>query len=152
EAELAELRAELEQNVNARRVLEQTVMDRLPVVEQKLAETRSLLEQRDRELAAVTKDTGKTVRALDEVMQINAQQRAEIERLNGIIATHGMRTRSASRDGRLESEAALRSELEALRAKTREQESLISRLQMLVTLPSDKGKVARANGATAGED
>ena len=152
EAELAELRAELEQNVNARRVLEQTVMDRLPVVEQKLAETRSLLEQRDRELAAVTKDTGKTVRALDEVMQINAQQRAEIERLNGIIATHGMRTRSASRDGRLESEVALRSELEALRAKTREQESLISRLQMLVTLPSEKGAVARANGAAAGDD
>lgn len=151
-SEIAELRAELEQNVNARHVLEQTVMDRLPAVEQKLAETRSLLEQRDRELAAITKDTSKTVRALDEVMQINAQQRTEIERLNGIIATHGMRTRSPTREGRFESEVALRSELEALRAKTREQESLISRLQLLVTAPSQKSKLAQVNGSTAGED
>jgi len=151
ESEIAELRAELEQNVNARRVLEQTVMDRLPAVEQKLAETRSLLEQRDRELAAITKDTSKTVRALDEVMQINAQQRAEIERLNGIIATHGMRTRSPTREGRFESEVALRSELEALRAKTREQESLISRLQLLVTAPS-KSKLEQVNGSTVGEE
>lgn len=149
EADLAKLRADLEQNVNARRVLEQTVMDRLPAVEQRLAETRSLLEQRDRELAAVTSDTGKNARALDEVMQINAQQRAEIERLNGVIVTRGVRSSRAARDARFEGELALRAELEALRAKTREQESLISRLQTLVTAPSQAGQVAHANGARA---
>ncbi len=152
ETELAQLRSDLEQNVNARRVLEQTVMDRLPAVEQRLAETRSLLEQRDRELAAITAESGKTVRALDEVMQINAQQRAEIERLNGMIATRGLRSRVGARDGRFESEVALRSELEALRAKTREQESLIARLQTLVTTPSETGHLARANGNGAAHD
>ncbi len=152
ETELTQLRSDLEQNVNARRVLEQTVMDRLPAVEQRLTETRSLLEQRDRELAAVTAETGKTVRALDEVMQINAQQRAEIERLNGIIASRGLRSRVGARDSRFESEVALRSELEALRAKTREQESLIARLQTLVTTPSEPGRLARANGNGAAHD
>jgi len=146
ESELARIRAELEENVNARRVLEQTVMDRLPAVEQRLAETRKLLEQRDRELATITADTSKNARALDEVMQINAQQRAEIERLNAVIATRGLRTNRGSRDPRFENELALRSELEALRAKTREQESLISRLQTLVTMPSQAGQAGRANG------
>ena len=146
ESELAKLRSELEENVNARRVLEQTVMDRLPAVEQRLAETRKLLEQRDRELATITADTSKNARALDEVMQINAQQRAEIERLNAVIATRGLRTNRGSRDPRFENELALRSELEALRAKTREQESLISRLQTLVTMPSQAGQAGRANG------
>jgi len=150
EAELAQLRSDLEQNVNARRVLEQTVMDRLPAVEQRLAETRRLLEQRDRELAAITAESGKTVRALDEVMQVNAQQRAEIERLNGMIATRGLRSRVGARDSRFESEVALRSELEALRAKTREQESLISRLQTLVTAPSASKRPA--NGDSAGHE
>lgn len=152
EAELAQLRSDLEQNVNARRVLEQTVMDRLPAVEQRLAETRRLLEQRDRELAAITAESGKTVRALDEVMQINAQQRAEIERLHGMIATRGLRSRVGARDSRFESEVALRSELEALRAKTREQESLISRLQTLVTVPSASKRPAQANGGAAGHE
>ena len=152
EADLARIRSELEQNVNARRVLEQTVMDRLPAVEQRLAETRRLLEQRDRELAAVTADTGKNARALDEVMQINAQQRAEIERLNSVIATRGIRSSRAARDERFEGDLALRSELEALRAKTREQESLIARLQTLITAPSQAGQGARANGAGTDHD
>src|SRR5690606_21553970 len=102
--------------------------------------------QRDRELATITADTSKNARALDEVMQINAQQRAEIERLNAVIATRGLRTNRGSRDPRFENELALRSELEALRAKTREQESLISRLQTLVTMPSQAGQAGRANG------
>src|SRR5690606_28059351 len=104
---------------------------------------------RDRELAAVTADTGKNARALDEVMQINAQQRAEIERLNGVIVTRGIRSGRSARDARFDGELALRSELEALRAKTREQESLISRLQTLVTAPSQASRVGRANGAHA---
>lgn len=150
EAELAQLRADLEQNVNARRVLEQTIMDRLPAVEQRLADTRALLEQRDRELAAVTSETGKTIRALDEVMQINAQQRAEIERLNAAIATRSVRTRVAW-DGRAESEVALRAELEALRAKTRDQESLISRLQALVSGPETR-RLTHVNGKDVAHD
>lgn len=147
ESELTKLRSELEQNVNARRVLEQTVTDRIPMLEQRLADTRSMLQQRDRELAAVTTDTGKSVRALDEVMQINAQQRSEIERLNATAATRTVRSRSNGPDNRFESEVALRSELEALRAKTRDQESLISRLQAVISGPQDPSSLAHANGS-----
>lgn len=147
ESELAKLRSDLEENVNARRVLEQTVMDRIPALEQRLADTRSLLQQRDRELAAVTSDTGKSVRALDEIMQINAQQRAEIERLNAMAATRTLPSRADSQDKRFESEVALRSELEALRAKARDQETLISRLQAVISGPADPNGVAHANGA-----
>ncbi|MCL4768467.1 MAG: hypothetical protein KJZ80_19800 [Hyphomicrobiaceae bacterium] len=154
EAELAQIRSDLEQNVNARRVLEQTIMDRLPAVEQRLADTSSLLEQRDRDLAALMSDTGKSVRALDEVMQINAQQRAEIERLNAVVATRAARNRGDSRDARFDGEVALRSELQALRARTRDQESLISRLQSLVAGPAASAQLSRANGAgkAHGED
>jgi len=146
QSELAQLRSDLEQNVNARRVLEQTIMDRIPTLEQRLADTRSLLQERDRELAAVTMDTGKSVRALDEVMQINAQQRAEIERLNGVVATRGLRNRREAGDKRFESEVALRTELESLRAKARDQESLIARLQSVITGPAHLGKLTHANG------
>ncbi len=152
ESERAQLRADLEQNVNARHVLEQTITDRIPNLEQRLAETRNLLEQRDRELASITSETSKSVRALDEVMQINAQQRSEIERLNAIVATRTNRSRGD--DKRFESEVALRSELEALRAKTRDQESLIARLQAVIAGPGTTGTdvLAQANGSDAHHD
>jgi hypothetical protein len=154
ETELAQLRTDLEQNFNARRVLEQTVVHRLPAIEQRLADTRNLLEQRDRELAAVNAETGKTVRALDEVMQINAQQRAEIERLNAVVTTRAARNRGPLRDSQFDGEVALRSELEALRAKAREQETLITRLQALVSEPGSQAPPhsppSQINGAEQG--
>ncbi len=147
DAELLQLRTDLEQNVNARRVLEQTVMDRLPSVEQRLADSRALLEQRDRELASVSAETGKTVRALDEVMQINAQQRSEIERLNSVVSTRATRNRGTLRDTQFDGELALRSELEALRARTRDQENLINKLQVLVSEPAaGSDSATRTNG------
>ncbi len=91
EDEIASLTSDLEQHLNARRVLEQTVVDRVPAIEQRLAEAKSQLFQRDRELAAVSGDTGKTVRALDEAMQINAHQRTEIERLTTLVTGRGGR-------------------------------------------------------------
>lgn len=50
------IKAELEENQNARRVLEQTVADRLPRVEARLAEAKRLLFQRDREIAELTQN------------------------------------------------------------------------------------------------
>jgi hypothetical protein len=47
-------KAELEEHQNARRVLEQTVADRLPRVEARLAEAKRVLFQRDREIAELT--------------------------------------------------------------------------------------------------
>jgi len=147
DGELAQLRSDLEQNVNARRVLEQTVTDRIPTLERRLTETRSLLQERDRELAAVSTDTGKSVRALDEVMQINAQQRAEIERLSAVVATRSVRNRGDMGDKRFESEVALRTELESLRARARDQESLIARLQSAISGPPQHDDLTHANGS-----
>ena len=50
EDEVSHQRTALEEHENARRVLEQTIMDRLPKVEHRLAEARKLLFQRDREI------------------------------------------------------------------------------------------------------
>jgi hypothetical protein len=139
ESDVGRLTADLEENQNARRVLEQTVTDRVPIIEQRLAETRKLLLQRDREIAALDTEASKTIRALDEAMQINAQQRAEIDRLTTTLATRGARNRDSLNDPVFEGELALRSELEALRARAREQANLIDRLQS-----------QRAEGALAG--
>ena len=50
ETDIVTIRADLEENQNARRVLEQTVADRLPKVEARLAEAKRLLFNRDREI------------------------------------------------------------------------------------------------------
>ena len=59
EGELAGQRTALEEHENARRVLEQTIMDRLPKVEHRLAEARKLLFQRDREIVSLTQSSEK---------------------------------------------------------------------------------------------
>ncbi|MGI9521508.1 MAG: hypothetical protein ACR2PG_07650 [Hyphomicrobiaceae bacterium] len=129
--EVARLNGELETSENARGVLEQTIMDRVPRIEERLSEARQLLFQRDREIAALQTDTSKTYRALDEAMQINAQQRGEIDRLKSSIETRSRRPARKASETNSE-EAALRSELEMLRTRTRDQASLISNLQGLV--------------------
>jgi hypothetical protein len=143
ERKVVDLNTNLEASENARRVLEQTILDRVPRVEKRLAEARSLLSQRDREMAALQADTSKTFRALDEAMQINAQQRIEIDRLHSSLATRGSRMAMGPADPARDSDIALRSELEALRARTRDQASLISKLQELVA------EGGRASGASS---
>ena len=138
ENEVARLNSGLDASENARRVLEQTIMDRVPRVEERLSEARKLLFQRDREMAALQNDTSKTYRALDEAMQINAQQRSEIDRLKSSMATRRARGSKGNADPELDGEIALRSELEALRTRTRDQASLISKLQELVTANSSE--------------
>ena len=51
EGDVQKLRTSLEEHENARRVLEQTITDRLPKVEYRLAEAKKLLFQRDREIS-----------------------------------------------------------------------------------------------------
>ncbi len=132
EGEIGKLKTNLDEYENARRVLEHTVMDRLPKVEHRLAEAKKLLFQRDREISILTQSADKQGRALDEATQINTQQRDEIHRLNAAITTRVARNREGLGDSRFDGEVALRSEIEALRAKTRDQASLITRLQTLL--------------------
>jgi len=132
------LRDRLEESDNARRVLEQTIQDRLPKVEYRLVEAKKLIFNRDRDISALTTDSERTVRALDEAMQINAQQRAEIARLRALSTSRGSGSYGALTDPKYDVEVALRSELEALRSQARDQSALIARLQATVSgVPND---------------
>ena len=121
--------AEMEAALNARNVLEQTIADRLPKVEQRLMEAKKLLFQRDREIASLTQDAERTQRALVEAVQINTQQRSEIERLNMVLDTRAAQNRDGLADPTFDTELALRTEIEALRSRTRDQASVLERLQ-----------------------
>jgi chromosome segregation ATPase len=129
ETELVQLKVDVEENHNARRVLEQTVADRLPKVEARLAEAKRLLFNRDREIAELTASAKRHKLALEEASSINAQQNAEIGRLTTTLTTRGGRARQPAADARQEGEVALQAEIEALRSRTRDQAALIDRLQ-----------------------
>jgi hypothetical protein len=144
EREVVSLRANLEENQNARRVLEQTVADRLPKVEQRLGEAKTLLFNRDREIAELTQSMRRQQMALEEATAINSQQTSEIDRLNTALTTRGARNRQQFADPRFEGELALRAEIEALRAKTREQAALVARMQS--QLLRNPGSAAAATG------
>ena len=132
EGELERLRGSLEEHENAHRVLEQTIMDRLPRVESRLAEARRLVLQRDREIAQLSETADIQSRALQEAAQMNTKGRDELLRLNATLAARAARGRDSYGDERQDGEVALRTELEALRAKSREQSSMIARLQGLL--------------------
>lgn len=120
-----------EEHQNARRVLEQTILDRLPKVESRLTEARRMLLQRDGEIAALTETSGRQTQALEQATQINVQLTGEVERLRSALETRAARNREAIGDPRFDGEVALRSEIENLRAKTRDQAQMIDRLQSL---------------------
>ena len=127
--EMEAVHAALEEHVNARRVLEHTVTDRLPRLEQQLESARGLINARDQEMHALKSETTRSVRALDEALQMNAQQRSEMERIASSLSSRKPAGREQAPAARFEGEIALRSEIEALRAKAREQALLIARLE-----------------------
>lgn len=146
EGGMLQVKADLEENQNARRVLEQTVVDRLPKVEARLGEARRLLFNRDREIADLAAGAKKHKLALEEVTAVNVQQSAQIERLTSAAGGRGRRSTAESPS---EGGAALRTEVEALRAKTREQAALVDRLQRrpgqgyAVAMPPSDGEMER---------
>jgi chromosome segregation ATPase len=148
EGEVGRMRTFLDEYENARRVLEQTITERLPKVEHRLAQAKQLLEQRDKEIAELSRSSSKHAMALEEATQINAQQRDEIHRLNATLTMHAARNRENLRDPRFDAEVALRAEIEALRAKTRDQAALIGRLQSTQGVTSADGtpQAARSEG------
>ncbi len=152
ESEVAGLKTALEEHENARRVLEHTITDRLPRVEFRLAEAKKLLFQRDREISSITQSANRQSQALEEATLINAQQRDEIHRLNATLTTRAARNRETLADPRYDSEVALRSELEGLRAKTRDQAQLISRLQgVLVNSGAREDQIAGLAASSNGQ-
>ncbi len=129
EGELTTLRSAVEEHENARRVLEHTVSERLPKVESRLTEARQLLAARDQEIKDLSTSTERQQVALEEARTMNAQQGAQIERLTTSLTVRGGRNKEALNDASASGEVALRAEIEALRAKTRDQAAMISKLQ-----------------------
>jgi hypothetical protein len=129
ESDVARLATINEEHENARRVLELTITDRLPKVEQRLTAAKKLLFERDREIAALTQTAQRQAIALEEATQINTQQRNDIHRLNATLTTRAARHRDKAEEQKHETEIALRTEIEALRARVRDQGDLISRLR-----------------------
>ena len=123
------MRSAIEEHENARRVLEHTISDQLPRVEARLGEARELLSNRDMEITDLAGSTTRQQQALAEARAINAQQRAEIERLTTSLTVRGGRSQQSLTDPGASAEIALRAEIEGLRAKTRDQAALIARLQ-----------------------
>lgn len=144
EGEVERLRGRLEEHENARRVLEQTIAERMPKVEVRLDETKKLLGRRDREITDLTLSSKRQMQALEEATQINAQQRDELHRLKATLAARAARNRETLSDPRFDGEVALRAEIEALRTKARDQQAMITRLQ---TALSDAGAAAAAPAA-----
>ena len=144
ESELEHLRANNEEMQNARRVLEQTISDRLPRVEQGLSEAKRLLFTRDREIGELTRTGERHLSALDEAKAIASQQQSEIAQLTTELAARDNATRAS---GQIDGELALRSEIEMLRGKTREQAQLLARLQSMVGHAAAPTEDSRVNGA-----
>jgi hypothetical protein len=135
--ELDRFRAVLEENVNARRVLEHTVTDRLPRLEQQLDSARALIRERDGEMQAIKSEATRSVRALDEAMQVNAQQRMEIERLSTGSTVRGSADRATA-------------EVKALQARIDAQAAEVARLKAALDVYEAGGDRA-TEGAPGGE-
>lgn len=134
EGEFERLKASYEEAQNARRVLEQTISDRLPRIEGRLTEAKTLLHARERVIEGLTLTTERQKRALREADQTRLKQSAEIDTLAAASRRSG-RSRDRGAD-RTETEIALGKEVDTLRGKIREQALLIDRVQSLTGRPA----------------
>lgn len=150
EADVESLTATLEGAVNARSVLEQTVAERLPRVEERLVEAKRHLQERDKEIADLTRSSERQARALQEADQINEQLKSEIKSLTTAVEVAGAKARGRPAEDRTDSLVAMRAELDALRTRTREQSAMIDRLQKSRADAMPGGASGdKANGAAA---
>ena len=81
-------------------MLEQTVADRLPRVEARLAEAKRLLFNRDREIAELTAGARRHKQALEEVqLDQRAKERPDRASVRTALTTRGGRGRQAASNG-----------------------------------------------------
>ncbi len=148
EADLETLKASLEGALNARSVLEQTVADRLPRLDERLNEAKRHLSGRDEEIASLTRAAERQARALQEAGAINEQLKREVQRLTTALETAGAKAGAGAADGNTDAVVAMRAELDALRTRSREQNALIDRLQKAIAETADTApRAAGLNGS-----
>ena len=151
EADVENLSSSLEGAVNARAVLEQTVASRLPRIEERLIEAKRNLSERDTEIANLTRTAERQARALKEAQAINDQLKREAQTLTSALEAAGAKAPGRPADDRTDGFVAMRAELNALRARTREQSALIDRLQKTQAefMGPESEPAAKANGKSA---
>jgi uncharacterized coiled-coil protein SlyX len=132
ETDVEALKASLEGAINARGVLEQTVADRLPRLEERLVEAKGHLSGRDDEIASLTRAAERQARALAEASSINEQLKREVQTLSTALEAAGAKTGTGAADGNTDAIVAMRAELDVLRTRSREQSALIDRLQKAI--------------------
>jgi len=133
-------KGDLTETQNARRVMEQTINFRLPQIEARLLESKRLLSARDREMIHFVKSAQRHDEIIEDAKAFHDQQHHEIEKLQAALTLQQTRDRGRVRDPGFGAELALRSEMEALRSRNRDQTALIERLQTeLVRFRSSDG-------------
>jgi chromosome segregation ATPase len=135
ETDAVAIKTELEEHQNARRVLEQTVADRLPRVEARLAEAKRVLFQRDREIAELTQNAP---RPKSDGTSPTSAHNLELEALKEKLRDHSdtidtlrrqIELSASARDGRAQGPAVAAEADEALAAKIEDQAAEIARLK-----------------------
>lgn len=132
EADVEALKASLEGAINARGVLEQTVADRLPRLEERLVEAKRHLSGRDDEIASLTRAAERQARAIQEAAAINEQLKREVQTLTTALEAAGAKAGTGAADANTDAVVAMRAELDMLRTRSREQSALIDRLQKTI--------------------
>ena len=133
EGDLEKLQASYEEAQNARRVLEQTIADRIPKIEGRLTEAKKVLFAREREVEEMSRTSERQVQALADASALNQKLQSEIE---------SARAQNAGRGSRGGSDVGLRAEIDTLKTKIKEQAQIIDRLQ------GTGGRGASESGAT----
>lgn len=154
ETEIERLNAVLEENQNARLVLEQTIGDRIPKIETKLNEARKILLVRDREVAELSQTSRRQQDALAEAQGIAQKQKGDIDRLRAQLKAYEMQARQGKPDPDADAALALQTELELLRARTQEQTALIDKLttEMIEARATLTDGMKPAINASTGDD
>lgn len=155
ESTTQDLRAELEEHINARRVLEQTVSDRLPRVEARLSEAKRLLFNRDREIAELTATTKRQKLAMDEAARapklpekLSQPQQPQIEAHASVSAEAEAAAAWAAFERARATERDLRAEIETMQSGAREQAAVIESLQKRI---ADNAADVKAHGRIVAE-
>ncbi|MEO0618558.1 MAG: hypothetical protein AAFZ01_04695 [Pseudomonadota bacterium] len=144
-----------DENRNARSVLAQTLNERLPRAEERLRETRALLETRDTQIGKFVEAATHQHQALVEANAMMRQQDAALERMKAAMMARQSAERYRVPSEALEQTLALQSEVMELRARNATQTKLIERIQDAerTRTESDAARDAALDGgAVAGRD
>ena len=137
----------LSEHSNARSVLEQTVTERIPLLERSLAEARGVLQARNTALDDLQATADRQAAALEDGRAILTQRALEVQRLQALF-------QEASAQGRGRADAgsdamALRADIESLKARLAERAAVIDRLQGEVAARPKNAALVQPNSLPA---